>query len=111
MNASHQDPVNIKEWFYATRTFFLKQFPLRFSETKIMMTMMTGDAIAGNIAQFIELRHRRNHQRRKQLLQDVAVLFQQQAEKFLYIVSHQINFQSVADLRHLDCLATRIQTD
>src|SRR5262249_42236836 len=50
-------------------------------------------------------------QGRKDLLQNIAVLFEDQAEELLDVMRDQVDLQPVVDSRFLDCFRARLQTD
>ena len=98
MDARQQHPVYVEHRFDPAGVFFLKELPLIVRETFVMVLVVSSDAPPGNVAQRIELLlHGVNHQRRENLLQYIAVLFEHELEEFACIVGDQIYFQTADD--------------
>jgi len=51
----------------------------------------------------------KNDQRREDLLQDVAVFLEHQAEELLGVVCHQVDFEAIMNPRFLDGFVARLQ--
>jgi hypothetical protein len=101
VNASQQHPVHIKERFDPRRVLFLEELPLGFREAEVMVRVVLGHAMGRDHLQFGVFWRRLHHQRRKYLLQHVAVLFEQQAEELLGVVRHQVDLDPVVNARLL----------
>ena len=111
VNACQQHSVHVKERFDARRVLFLEELPLGLREAEVVVGVMPGDALGRDVLQFRVFRRRVDDQRRKHLLQHVAVLLQQQAEELPRVVRHQVDFEPVVNPRLLDGLRAGLQPD
>src|SRR5215470_3567655 len=110
MNASEQDSINVKQRFDAARSLFVKEIPLRFGESEVVMAVVSSDAVFRNGLQLAVLRRRMQNERREKLFHHIAVFLEQQSEELLHIVRDQVDLQAIAQGRNFYRLASRVET-
>src|SRR5262249_10552598 len=110
MNASEQDSINVKQRFDAARSLFVKEIPLRFGESEVVMAVVSSDAVFRNGLQLAVLWRRVQNERREKLFHHITVFLEQQSEELLHIVGDQVDLQGIAQGRNFYRLAPRIET-
>src|SRR5262249_53768209 len=110
MNASEQDSINVKQRFDAARSLFVKEIPLRFGESEVVVAVVSSDAVFRNGLQLVVFRRRMQNERREKLFHHIAVFLEQQSEELLHIVRDQVNFQTIAQGWSFNRLASGVET-